>query len=263
MPSTMSEEDLVFMENSTPLTAAMAPSPSTMASEGQATTAVGNFPTVASPDEVTHDISIFACACCWLRRRGGQLSYGHLRLPRRAATGSASGDGEYSPQPSKQLSWLPRAARYAAIEPHPIFAYHGGAAVGSTGSGGTTPRSPPSSSPGSPAPAAPHLRPRRDALRWCHHLQPPRHAHVVAAACTDPPAARFRWAPTDVRCRSLTDARFVTDEGYLDPEYFLTHKLTDKNDVYSLGVVFLEILTVMKPIKHGHGLFGTILSIIS
>ncbi|KAB1211956.1 hypothetical protein CJ030_MR5G023736 [Morella rubra] len=33
--------------------------------------------------------------------------------------------------------------------------------------------------------------------------------------------------------------------GYLDPEYFLTHKLTDKSDVYSLGVVFLELLTGM------------------
>ncbi|CAI9778659.1 unnamed protein product [Fraxinus pennsylvanica] len=39
--------------------------------------------------------------------------------------------------------------------------------------------------------------------------------------------------------------------GYLDPEYFLTHKLTDKSDVYSLGVVFLELLTGMHPIYHG------------
>nr|XP_048319947.1 probable LRR receptor-like serine/threonine-protein kinase At1g06840 [Ziziphus jujuba var. spinosa] len=39
--------------------------------------------------------------------------------------------------------------------------------------------------------------------------------------------------------------------GYLDPEYFLTHKLTDKSDVYSLGVVFLELLTGMQPIMHG------------
>ncbi|KAI3831183.1 hypothetical protein MKW92_047321 [Papaver armeniacum] len=39
--------------------------------------------------------------------------------------------------------------------------------------------------------------------------------------------------------------------GYLDPEYFLTHKLTDKSDVYSLGVVFLEILTGWQPIQHG------------
>ncbi|MQL78392.1 hypothetical protein Taro_010807 [Colocasia esculenta] len=39
--------------------------------------------------------------------------------------------------------------------------------------------------------------------------------------------------------------------GYLDPEYFLTHKLTDRTDVYSLGVVFLELLTGMHPISHG------------
>ncbi|KAI7750729.1 hypothetical protein M8C21_013031 [Ambrosia artemisiifolia] len=39
--------------------------------------------------------------------------------------------------------------------------------------------------------------------------------------------------------------------GYLDPEYLLTHKLTDKSDVYSLGVVLLEILTGMRPISHG------------
>ncbi|KAE8056442.1 hypothetical protein FH972_013217 [Carpinus fangiana] len=35
--------------------------------------------------------------------------------------------------------------------------------------------------------------------------------------------------------------------GYLDPEYFLTHKLTNKSDVYNLGVVFLELLTGMRP----------------
>ena len=40
-------------------------------------------------------------------------------------------------------------------------------------------------------------------------------------------------------------------QGYLDPEYFLTLKLTDKSDVYSLGVVFLELLTGMHPISHG------------
>ncbi|CAM8955431.1 unnamed protein product [Rhodiola kirilowii] len=42
--------------------------------------------------------------------------------------------------------------------------------------------------------------------------------------------------------------------GYLDPEYFLTNKLTDKSDVYSLGVVFLELLTGMHPISHGKNL---------
>lgn len=59
--------------------------------------------------------------------------------------------------------------------------------------------------------------------------------------------------------------------GYLDPEYFLTHKLTDKSDVYSLGVVFLELLTGLQPISHGKNIVrevnmayqaGIILSVI-
>ena len=42
-----------------------------------------------------------------------------------AAPGSASNGGEYSPKPSKPLSWLSRAARYAAAEHRPVFALTG------------------------------------------------------------------------------------------------------------------------------------------
>uniref|UniRef100_A0A0E0DCD3 UDP-glucuronate decarboxylase n=1 Tax=Oryza meridionalis TaxID=40149 RepID=A0A0E0DCD3_9ORYZ len=42
-----------------------------------------------------------------------------------AAPGSASDGGEYSPKPSKPLSWLTRAARYAAAEHRPAFALAG------------------------------------------------------------------------------------------------------------------------------------------
>jgi len=56
------------------------------------------------------------------------------------------------------------------------------------------------------------------------------------------------------------DSNACSLQGYLDPEYFLTHKLTDKSDVYSLGVVFLELLTGMQPISHGKNIVREVLS---
>lgn len=40
----------------------------------------------------------------------------------------------------------------------------------------------------------------------------------------------------------------------MDPEYYLSHRLTEKSDVYSMGIVFLEILTGMRPISHGRNI---------
>lgn len=39
--------------------------------------------------------------------------------------------------------------------------------------------------------------------------------------------------------------------GYLDPEYFMTNQLTEKSDVFSFGVVMLEMVTARKPIQDG------------
>lgn len=40
-------------------------------------------------------------------------------------------------------------------------------------------------------------------------------------------------------------------QGYLDPEYYMTQQLTEKSDVYSLGVVMLELITGRQPIEKG------------
>ncbi|XP_074270474.1 leucine-rich repeat receptor protein kinase HPCA1-like [Silene latifolia] len=39
--------------------------------------------------------------------------------------------------------------------------------------------------------------------------------------------------------------------GYLDPEYFMTNQLTEKSDVFSFGVVMLEMVTARRPIQGG------------
>nr|POE45298.1 putative leucine-rich repeat receptor-like protein kinase [Quercus suber] len=39
--------------------------------------------------------------------------------------------------------------------------------------------------------------------------------------------------------------------GYLDPEYYMTQQLTEKSDVYSYGVVMLELVTARMPIERG------------
>ncbi|KAI3757325.1 hypothetical protein L6452_04860 [Arctium lappa] len=39
--------------------------------------------------------------------------------------------------------------------------------------------------------------------------------------------------------------------GYMDPEYYMTEQLTQKSDVFSFGVVLLELITARNPIEKG------------
>ncbi|KAM3714955.1 hypothetical protein ACJW31_01G372100 [Castanea mollissima] len=39
--------------------------------------------------------------------------------------------------------------------------------------------------------------------------------------------------------------------GYMDPEYYMTQQLTEKSDIYSFGVVMLELITARMPIERG------------
>lgn len=40
-------------------------------------------------------------------------------------------------------------------------------------------------------------------------------------------------------------------QGYLDPEYYMTQKLNEKSDIYSFGVLMLELITGKAPIDRG------------
>lgn len=54
------------------------------------------------------------------------------------------------------------------------------------------------------------------------------------------------WGPTD--STHVIHGDVVGTFGYIAPEYFMRGRVSDKIDVYSLGVVLLELLSGRKPI---------------
>ncbi|KMZ74133.1 hypothetical protein ZOSMA_134G00010 [Zostera marina] len=42
--------------------------------------------------------------------------------------------------------------------------------------------------------------------------------------------------------------------GYVDPEYYMTQHLTEKSDVYTFGVVMMELVIGKLPIERGQNI---------
>lgn len=85
--------------------------------------------------------------------------------------------------------------------------------------------------------------------------------HVSTVVKGTPVRSQSCFASVILFLKLMTESYLFDLQGYLDPEYFLTHQLTDKSDVYSLGVVFLELLTGMQPITHGKNIVREVILI--
>ncbi|KAK9678029.1 hypothetical protein RND81_11G183200 [Saponaria officinalis] len=65
-----------------------------------------------------------------------------------------------------------------------------------------------------------------------------------------------------------TEKGYVTTQvkgtmGYMDPEYYMTNQVTEKSDVFSFGVVMLEMVTARRPIQQGKYIVKEIKTLIN
>ncbi|KAG4944423.1 hypothetical protein JHK82_048570 [Glycine max] len=104
-------------------------------------------------------------------------------------------------------------------------------------------------------------------LAYLHHDCCPRIIHrdvkssnILLDADFEPHLTDFGIAKSLCPSKSHTSTYIMGTIGYIDPEYARTSRLTEKSDVYSYGIVLLELLTGRKAVDNESNLHHLILS---
>ncbi|XP_061349572.1 LRR receptor-like serine/threonine-protein kinase ERECTA [Gastrolobium bilobum] len=104
-------------------------------------------------------------------------------------------------------------------------------------------------------------------LAYLHHDCSPRIIHRDVKSCNilldadfEPHLIDFGIAKSLCPSKSHTSTYILGTIGYIDPEYARTTRLTEKSDVYSYGIVLLELLTGKKAVDNESNLHHLILS---
>ncbi|KAL2896870.1 LRR receptor-like serine/threonine-protein kinase ERECTA [Bienertia sinuspersici] len=104
-------------------------------------------------------------------------------------------------------------------------------------------------------------------LAYLHHDCSPRIIHrdvkssnILLDKDFEPHLTDFGIAKSVCASKSHTSTYVMGTIGYIDPEYARTSRLTEKSDVYSYGIVLLELLTGRKAVDNESNLQHLILS---
>lgn len=94
-------------------------------------------------------------------------------------------------------------------------------------------------------------------LSYLHHDCSPRIIHrdvkssnILLDSDFEPHLTDFGIAKSLCPTKSHTSTYIMGTIGYIDPEYARTSRLTEKSDVYSYGIVLLELLTGRKAVDN-------------